>query len=1158
ASIMNSDSDCMVEYAHMQGTVCNLTAKINSRNIPDGKIDVYYTAYDRAGNYSKGSVAEAYVSNNAPRLANVIIKSDFNYDGAYDGAYETQQLYETSWSTWEEAEKEVFMGDFDDAGNPVRALVAAKGDVILVPEVMGGNGDIKWNCLYAGSSSASADEKISTDTPAAENEDRTVNDIVLPATSLKTATAGLGKYVINILDSTEGGAQKAVINLCMNNDVNDSVKPIGKTKRFYWKSLANNSVYTTKTGGAESLDDLQGHIELGDQPKVSGKVVFNGTAYDNAGIAKISLTIPGFGLSAATAATCDFTKPLATRWTQTTLGDLATNGYHFALDADDSGNVKERYNNAGHFVSWTLELDTEKYNGGTAPAANGVEFVLSVTDKNAKASEKASGATTVYATTKQAEKGKYYAEARFAKDDKTSPYNDANYSSDEFSVIGAAQASEISGVNKYAVTPVAANYTMDIVPYITRVKTSLSAVNAKNGVTDRSSLGAYPVYVYKNSTLTGITDSVTKKNEDVEIYGFNLAGAKYDGTVLPYADGHVTLNSENIKQGAFELTVDGIATVNNSNDNDARGSYTGTNIDDEGELIKKGGDYDVYKNYYNRQPNNANNNNLTDDIAFDVWQLNAYAAAPMYGNVENPQMKIQPFGKTVEKQKKINNDHETDADFTSGGGGTVTTDGKIGFAFANASSAFSMPNSDHSWTYWNYGYTNFRHTALAYGPDGYVWASVAGQDVNSKGNSDCFYLESTHWREYGGRGTQGKHYNWDTKVHAACKLENLAINDGATFLDRIQSPSIAATTHGLYMAYFDKQKSTIRYRAGAMTGTYADDWNTHADTSPLNYPGGDNNKTRYWEFKNGFFKNQAVRDNMSYNDSTKYVQIVSTSASPNVCIAAIDGGATRANDVAVMVWCDGSKVSYAYTSGDPMASTNNKLTATWTIVDDIFGGKVKGGDCKCQIAVDSANGVHIAAYDEKNSDIWYAYLEDYNDPDNAKVCKVDSYNSTGEYLTIDVALDESNNPIPQIGYYSAGSSRPKFARWNAAKGSIKTLDADKMQGADEYNSYTGNWEVTNVPTQSAVRVSDETNKVKQNINVGVWKDADGKLAYSTKNGLATGAVGTSDCHVASGMNTTDNYGDVYGNGTRNAVLGYMWGDSADAFIETAQRMGNND
>ncbi len=1174
-SIMNTDSDCMEEYAHIQGTACNLTAKINSKNIPDGKIDVFYTAYDKAGNYSNGSVEDAYVSNNAPRLANVTVKSDFNYDTKYDGDYETQKLYKDRSQeegsetkiTWEDAEKEVFFGDFDADGNPVRAWIAAKGDVILVPEVMGGNGAIKWNCLYAGSSTASADQTISADTPTAENEDRIVSDIVLPATSLKTATAGLGKYVVNILDSTDGGAQKAVINLCMTNDVNDIVNPTAKTKRFYWKSLADNSVYTTKEGGAESLDDLQGHIELADKPSVSGKAVFKGTAFDNAGIAKISLTIPGFGLSAATAATCDFTKTLDTRWTQSSLGDLATNGYHFEVDT-----TSERYNNAGHFVSWTLVLDTEKYNGGTAPTASSVEFVLAVTDKNTKVSEKTSAAATVYATAKQAEKGKYYAEARFAKDDKTSPYNKANYTSDEFSAIGTAQSSEVSGVNKYSVTPVAANYTFAIVPYITRVKTSLSAVDSKNGVTDRSSLGAYPIYIYKNSTVTGITDSVTKKNEDVEIYGVNLACAKYGSTDLvrtakegAYGTGYVTLNSENIKQGAFKLTVGGIDTTNNTNNNDAHGSYTGTNIDDEGELIKKGGDYDVYKNYYNRQPNNANNNNLTDDIAFDVWQLNAYAAAPMYGNVEDPQMKIQPFGKTVTKQAKVADDVETSTTFTPGGGGTVTTNGKIGFAFANASNAFSMPNSDHSWAYRNYGYTNFRHTALAYDPAGYVWSSVAGQDVNNKGNSDCFYLESTHWRENGGQGTSGNHFSWDTKVHAACKLENLAISDGATFLDRIQSPSIAATTHGLYMAYFDKQSQKIRYRAGSMTGTWASDWTTLAYKSSLSYPGGDNNKTRYWEFTNGFFKNQATGDNMKYNDSLKNVQIVGSVSgiSGNVCIAAIDGkGADITSDHVVMVWCDGSKVSYAYTDGNPMKDNgktgdNKRLTATWKTTDDIFGGKVSGGDSKCQIAVDAAGGVHIAAYDEKKMDIWYVYLSLYSDTANAKVCKVDSYGSTGEYLTIDVALDAAGDPIPQIGYYSSKSSRPKFARWNADKGSIKTLAADKMYGADESDSYTGNWEVTNVPTQSAVRVSDNANKVKQNINVGVWKDSSGTLAYSTTDAAAPKAngsnIGTSDCHVDSGKNTTDNYGDVYGNGTKNAVLGYMWGDRSAAFIETAQR-----
>ncbi len=1169
-TIANDDGDLMEEWANIQGTTCNLSAKINSRNIPDGSVEIYYSVFDKAGNVTTGSVTGAYVSNNAPRLANVIVASDHNYNGVYTDAGESRAKFTDSEkpSKWKNAYKAL------DLGSAAHPWISAKGATRVTPEILGGNGALTWTCKYAGSADPSAAQPLSTDTPLVENEKREVNTIVLDEISLKGADAGTGLYEINVLDSTEDGAQKAVINLYMKNDVKDAETPVAKTKRFYWKSLTNNSVYGSSA--AKSHADLQGHIELEDQatfgderPKVSGKIVIKGTAFDNAGIKKINITVPGLLNTATKAAECDFTKTdIATRWTQTALGNLATDGYHFALDADEGGNVKERYTNTGHFVSWTLELDTEKakFDAAGLPAKNNVDFVLEIIDKNDKASSATTNpAITVYATDEQAAKGKYYAEERFAAADESEGFVAADYNADEFSSVGAASDSDTPGVNKYAGTkPVDANYTMDIVPYITRVKTSLSAVSATNGVTDRSSLGHYPVFVYKNSTLTGITDSVTKKNEDVEIYGFNLKGAKYgdtsDASYDP-AKNIVTINSSKVASGAFELTVGGIATINNSNDNDAHGSYSET-------TTKDGGDYDVYKNYYNRQPNNANNNNLTDDIAFDVWQLNAYAAAPMYGNVEDPQMKIQPFGKTVTKQAKVDGgvgDVVDDKNFVPGGGGNVTTDGKIGFAFANASSAFSMPNSDHSWTYWNYGYTNIRHTALAYDPAGYAWSSAAGQDVNGDGNSDIFYLESTHWRENGGVGTSGVHLPRDTKIHSACKLETLTLtgDHASSRLDRIQSPSIAATTHGLYMAYYDKASGVIRYRAGAMTGTWANDW-AFKKTTTSSVWAPESKDSRYWEFKNGYFKNQATGETMSYADSLKNVQIVSTSATPNVCIAAIDGkGADISSDHAVMVWCDGSKVSYAYTTGNPMASTNNKLTAAWTIVDDIFGGKVKGGDCKCQIAVDAAGGVHIAAYAEKGMDIWYAYLADASAPENAKVCKVDSYGSTGEYLTIDVALAADSTvtnpkPIPQIGYYSTKSTRPKFARWNAAKGNIFELTADKMQGTDDKDSFTGNWEVTNVPTQRAVRVSDGANKVKQNINVGVWKDAGGKLAYSTKNGLETGAVGTSDCHVASGMNTTGNYGDVYGNGTRNAVLGYMWGDSADAFIETAQRLGDDD
>ncbi|MBQ6029179.1 MAG: hypothetical protein IJL24_06600, partial [Treponema sp.] len=113
---------------------------------------------------------------------------------------------------------------------------------------------------------------------------------------------------------------------------------------------------------------------------------------------------------------------------------------------------------------------------------------------------------------------------------------------------------------------------------------------------------------------------------------------------------------------------------------------------------------------------------------------------------------------------------------------------------------------------------------------------------------------------------------------------------------------------------------------------------------------------------------------------------------------------------------------------------------------------------------------------------------------------------------------------------------------------------DDYGDSDESNdSYTGNWDIVNVPTKSDVRTTDLANKIKQNINVGVWKDANGKITAST--------TGDSFCvAINKGVDTTvaQNCGNVYGNGTKNAVLGYMYGSFAEAYIETAQRLGNND
>lgn len=1136
-NITSDDGDGMVEYAQDVGDFM-LEAELNSKNIPDGPINVYYVAYDRAGNCSAlGSVTGATVSNNAPRLANVTVASDFNFDDVYNaGDYvknadgESRAYYETS-KAYEDADTAVTLGGASDP------WIAAKGTVKVSPEVLGGNGSLTWAWTYpkGGVQTAGVGGTLSTDSPTEESEykdrKRAVNAIMLPEDTLGTADADCGDYNITISDQTDGVAQKATIKLYLQNDVNDGKKPIGKTKRFFWKTLTNNSVYGSSA--VKTLAELKGHIDLeksgetadGDaskttntQPKVSGKIVLKGTAFDNVAVKTLTVTVPGFKGASNLSVTATRTFGSTGAWTGADQGGLDTDGYHFVLDT-----ASERFNNAGHYVSWTLELDTQKYGGGNTPAANNVKFALSVNDKKGNASVESAGKVKVYANKKQAEAGKYYADKRFAEKDTSSSFARADYSADEFS---DAPATLATAVAEYELTPVSSAYTMDIVPYITRVETSLSGVNATNGVTDRSSLGAYPVYIYKNSTATPTILSTTSgdvnASETVKIYGFNLKGSVYNkGTATNYASyktgagkDWIEIDSKNLESGDFALSVNGVDTINNSNNDNARGSYAKKSSLD-------GGEYDVYKNYYNRQANNANNNNLTDNVAFDVWQLNNMAAAPMSETADDPQMKIKPLDSS-------------------------DTQGRIGFAFSNGSSAFAMPNTTHSWTYWAYDYDRVRYVGLNYDPQGYAWAAATGQDTFGSGG-DPFFMETTRNRETGGHRVQG--VTQDSKW----KLERISIyetNEGdysRIMQDRIQSPAFANTKKGVYLAYYyvGLTKAEIRFRAGTSASANAG---------------------------NAFdmFQNDGTLGVVGNNGNAKYttanVQLLAggtgaaaKNAAPYVSLAAVDGKDHIDEDVVVIVWYDGSKMIYGYLKDplekdgqDKIKIRGNKTAAGWTFIDNIFPAGV--GEY-CKIATDQLGGIHIAAYDTNNADVYYAYMSKYNE--TAKTGKVDSYDATGFYLTLDAALEPDSDhsgagvlPAPQIGFYSTVGNRPKYARWNTGKeGSIAA--ASDLSGVDSNDSFTGRWEVVNVPTISSVRKDDTTNGVKQNINVCVWKSPDGNMAKSTTGdsvciGSATGGTsGTS----------ANNYGDVYGNGTANAVLGYTYGNGTAAFIETAQRTG---
>ena len=251
-------------------------------------------------------------------------------------------------------------------------------------------------------------------------------------------------------------------------------------------------------------------------------------------------------------------------------------------------------------------------------------------------------------------------------------------------------------------------YKVDIVPYITEISTALSSLKKNNpSVYNRTALGHYPVSAAETVTITG----------------FNLTDAKYQkvapSTEPAVAEVLVDLSASNeleisnvLSSGKIVLKVGSLYTINNMNNNDARGSYAGTvNL-----TTKPAGDKSVYENYYNRKPNGDNNNLLTDDVEFDVWQITPQAVKPKNGTAVQPVMAINP----------TNND--------------------IGFAFVNGTLCFSMPygtnpnsNAISSYDYWLGGIDFWTSIGMVYDDYGHSFATVAGGDINQS-KADQFRL----------------------------------------------------------------------------------------------------------------------------------------------------------------------------------------------------------------------------------------------------------------------------------------------------------------------------------------------------------------------------------------------------------------------------------
>ena len=518
-----------------------------------------------------------------------------------------------------------------------------------------------------------------------------------------------------------------------------------------------------------------------------------------------------------------------------------------------------------------------------------------------------------------------------------------------------------------------------------------------------------------------------------------------------------------LTSGKFEYEVSGVKTLNNLNNNDAHGTYDIQGLSEETRVSYM----------YNRTPGTITNLKLTDDIEFDVWEINT-AAAPKSGRIKEPVVKINP------------------------------NNGMIGFAFANGADSLSLPNgTGNSYTIWQKNYADYNGINFVYDSNGNVHSISTGLDTEPN-NGYAGYMQYIY-SPWGGNG-ENNMYNWNGQRTAA--LESVGIPSGVYVngtrlssnlidVDRFGKPAIAvAGTNRVYTAYYDSDNDQIRFRYGSGIGNSKNgrvnslgqfsDNKAASGTIGNDTGGGTYDSHKMFEASTDYYsliagKTQGQRQTDTGNGTSEYVALD------------VIAGNNLNSDVVVIVWYDGTDLMYTYRYGtkDDTDCSSIGVTDKWAKPQPIFIGFGQ----YCAIKVDAQGGIHIAAYNRSGADLYYCYMPGYDRYDERKTALVDSYSQIGKHISLDVALvlrDGSTteyNAVPYISYYGDGfNGIPKLAY---LPGGINKASPVVPVGSDESTDmFTGNWEISLIPTSSEVN--------EDNMNVALWKTTDGVLKVSNR------------------------------------------------------------
>lgn len=1164
-------------------------AWINSNNIPDGPIEIHYVALDNAQNYSVGIVGnlswneyhnmtnktldvtangdkatatdglisgfdyiydankKAYVSNNAPRIAGVTVGTDYNGNGTVETTEKQTKYVElgtrlfnnvaNSSSIIKVLQQFNASSDGTASGLPFMRVVDST-DVEI--EIIGGNNEMYYryhiteNCddtatftngTYGTGKSSwqisrTAGEGYKTDDDGHQGYYTTTK---LPAINftnaqLKSAiggdngTNGTRWFTIQIWDSTEEtthfvNSQYAELKLPLNVEVLDGTRPNTVISPLYWKSATDNSVYRNVN------DELFGHIELikdigssqlgttygTTDDKVSGVVVFRGFAYDNKRLAQLDWAIvDSNGKSILPNATSGVSYNAGSTFSSTgwsTGGDLAYNSTTKKVTGTYKFTVKTAAEDGAY-------LD-EKGHKVAWELAVDTSAISGIVAKDAK----------------------LYVRAKDNSGSTATQYTDMTATGSP-----AAGVTDQEAIDKATKKP---TYQVDILPYITKITTRMAKKDTTNPeVYSRTAKGHYPIA--SDETTAG----------SVVLHGYNLAASN--------ADVDISAGMGSRESGAYAYTVSGsITTINNMNNNDAHGDY---------DLTTEGlAERTKVANMYNRQPNTSTNLKLTDDVYFDMWELNNNSATSGSA-LRYPVMHINP------------------------------SNNQIGFGFVRGSDSVSFPANGNSYIWYQKNRKDYIGTNFVYDSNGVAHNVSIGLDAQfDTGIAGRMLYNNSNW--YAGNNAANRIKQWDKRYSIA--LESIGIPNGVYVkgvntnvsggqgiidIDRFTTPAIAASAHSsgtaVYIIYYDSDHDQIRFRYGEVpltganrtdtqygllndsksehqrhgTATQSTTNNTQiaSDTSDQNDTWASHGmfeaSKSYYALVTGKYYNQS-NDGLGGTAGTLRTD-TGNNGSAYYAIGVVPGN-TMNNDKVVMVWFDqvANKLMYMYRMnlGTNANASNrdasvNGVDDVWSKPEAIYSGALQD----CVMAVDINGGIHIAAYDQNNANLLYMYKQTYS-TSGVVSCVVDSYSQIGTKLSIDTALNSNNKVVPYISYFAEGlSSLPKLAYLpdGITTTSATTIAASIKNGADaSTNLFTGDWEVSMIPTSSKLQ-----NGAGYNVSIGVFKDkTTGKVGQAFKPAKTTDVVTDQDTRKR------------YANGTTELVLGYGIKNNGVGYIETAMR-----